>query len=86
MLAARPHIRPLLAARQGRPDYRAKHAWLFAVAGDNVPDLLDEMARTTLDDGGTVTTVCHGEAQVAARIRFPPGQTERKQDDDIQRV
>ena len=41
VLADRPHIRPLLAARQWCPDYRiavvdSRHAWLFAVAGDDV--------------------------------------------------
>ncbi len=41
VLAARPHVRPLLAALQRCPAYRVvvvdrRHAWLFAVAGDDI--------------------------------------------------
>jgi Bacterial archaeo-eukaryotic release factor family 10 len=41
VLAMRPHVRPLLAALQGRPDYRVaiadrRHAWVLSVNGDRV--------------------------------------------------
>jgi hypothetical protein len=41
VLAARPHIRPLLAALQQRPAYRVavvdrRHAWVFSIAGDEI--------------------------------------------------
>ena len=41
VLATRPHVRPLLAAMQRCPAYRVvvvdrRHAWLFAVAGDDI--------------------------------------------------
>jgi peptide chain release factor subunit 1 len=41
VLAARPHVRPLLVALQRCPAYRVavvdrRHAWIFAVAGDRV--------------------------------------------------
>jgi len=41
VIAARPHVRPLLAAMQRHPEYRAalidnRHAWVFSVAGDRI--------------------------------------------------
>ena len=41
VLAARPHIRPLLAALQRCPAYRVavvdrRHAWVFAITGDEI--------------------------------------------------
>ena len=36
-----------------------------------VPDLLDELAGRTLDDGGVVTSVRHPPFTAAARLRFP---------------
>jgi Bacterial archaeo-eukaryotic release factor family 10 len=36
-----------------------------------VPDLLEEMAAATLDDGGEVGAVCDPPGDVAARLRFP---------------
>ena len=42
-----------------------------------VPDLLEEMAVATLDDGGQVAAACDPPADVAARLRFPLGQVPR---------
>jgi hypothetical protein len=36
-----------------------------------VPDLLEEMAAATLDDGGEVAAVADPPGDVAARLRFP---------------
>ena len=40
-------------------------------ASHPVPDLLEEMAAATLDDGGEVDTVRDPPGDVAARLRFP---------------
>ncbi len=39
-----------------------------------VPDLLEEMAAATLDDGGETTAVFDPPADVAAHLRFPLAQ------------
>ena len=50
VLAARPHIRPLLAARQRCPAYRVavvdrRHAWVFSIAGDGIETVLAPTRR-----------------------------------------
>ena len=42
-----------------------------AAAPDLVPDLLEEMAAATLEDGGKVATIRDLPAEAAARLRFP---------------
>jgi len=51
VLGVRPHVRPLLAALQRRPDHRVviidhRHAWLLAVTADRV----EVVARVPADD------------------------------------
>jgi hypothetical protein len=56
VLAARPHIRPLLAAFQWCPDYRvavvdSRHAWVFSVAGDEVETIATPPAAEVASRG-----------------------------------
>jgi len=72
VLAFRPHVRPLLAALQRRPDHRIavidhRHAWLLAVAADRI----DVVARVLADYeaspgfGGWYLEASHGLQRVS---------------------
>ena len=43
----------------------------WGTAARAVPDLLEEMAGRTLDDGGQVISVCDAPAGAAVKLRFP---------------
>ena len=71
VLAARPHLRPMLAARQRHPDHRIviidhRHAWLLTVTDDR----LDVVARVPADGapslgfGGWLLEPSHGLQRV----------------------
>lgn len=71
VLAAQPHLRPMLAARQRHPDHRIvildhRHAWLISVAGDRI----DVVARVPADGtpsagfGGWFLEPSHGLQRV----------------------
>lgn len=56
VLATRPHVRPLLAALQRCPAYRVavvnrRHAWLFAVAGEQISTAAQPAAEAVRSPG-----------------------------------
>ncbi len=56
VLGTRPHVRPLLAAVQRSPAYRAtvvdrRHAWVFSIAGDEIATVCEPVAPTVPSTG-----------------------------------
>lgn len=74
VLAARPHVRPLLAALQRHPDHRIviidhRYAWLLAVAGDRIESVarVPSLGAPSVGFGGWFLEPSHGLERVTER-------------------
>jgi len=87
LAAASQHAIQLLLVPSGGliPGYGCQHCGALSITGDGcphgaaallaVPDLIEELAVTTLSDGGQVETLHDPPAGICARLRYPLAPT-----------